>query len=76
MNMNICFFVDVKQLIVFLCVFVRSIVVCCRHHPSEAREQLKKERGIEYSYPVLAFHGTAVANIQPICEKGFKVPGQ
>ena len=42
---------------------------------SKAREELKKERGVEYSYPVLAFHGTAVANIQPICETGFKVPG-
>jgi len=43
---------------------------------SKAREELKKKRGEEYSYPVLAFHGTAVTNIQPICEKGFKVPGK
>lgn len=43
---------------------------------NEAREELKKKRGIEFSYPVLAFHGTAIANIQPICETGFKVPGQ
>ena len=43
---------------------------------SEAREELKKKRGVEYSYPVLAFHGTAMANIQPICETGFKVPGK
>ncbi|CAF0808309.1 unnamed protein product [Adineta ricciae] len=43
---------------------------------NKAREELKEKRGIEYSYPVLAFHGTAVANIQPICETGFKVPGQ
>ncbi len=42
---------------------------------SKAREELKEKRGVEYSYPVLAFHGTAVANIQPICETGFKVPG-
>lgn len=25
--------------------------------------------------PVLAFHGTADKNIQPICETGFLVPG-
>ncbi|CAF0806477.1 unnamed protein product [Rotaria sp. Silwood1] len=43
---------------------------------NKAREELKKTRGVEYSYPVLAFHGTAIANIQPICETGFKVPGQ
>ncbi|CAF1404341.1 unnamed protein product [Adineta steineri] len=43
---------------------------------NKAREELKNKRGDEYSYPVLAFHGTAIANIQPICENGFKVPGQ
>ncbi|UJR36762.1 hypothetical protein I4U23_029477 [Adineta vaga] len=43
---------------------------------NKAREELKEKRGVEYSYPVLAFHGTAIANIQPICETGFKVPGQ
>ncbi|CAF4475759.1 unnamed protein product, partial [Rotaria sp. Silwood2] len=43
---------------------------------NKARQELKEKRGIEYSYPVLAFHGTAIANIQPICETGFKVPGQ
>ncbi|CAF1352093.1 unnamed protein product [Rotaria sp. Silwood1] len=43
---------------------------------NQAREELKKKRGEEYSYPILAFHGTAITNIQPICEKGFKVPGQ
>ena len=43
---------------------------------SDAREELKNKRGLEYSYPVLAFHGTAIANIQPICETGFKVPGE
>ena len=43
---------------------------------SDAREELKKNRGVEFSYPVLAFHGTAIANIQPICETGFKVPGK
>ncbi len=43
---------------------------------SKAREELKKNRGEEYSYPILAFHGTAVANIVPICENGFKVPGR
>ncbi|CAF1105678.1 unnamed protein product, partial [Rotaria sp. Silwood1] len=41
-----------------------------------AREELKKKRSEEYSYPVLAFHGTAVSNIRSICENGFKVPGQ
>ncbi|XP_041366331.1 uncharacterized protein LOC121381203 [Gigantopelta aegis] len=41
----------------------------------EARETLKKTRGEEYSYPVLAFHGTQQNNITPICETGFKVPG-
>ena len=34
---------------------------------NKAREELKVKRGVEHSYPVLAFHGTAVANIQPIC---------
>ncbi|CAF2086879.1 unnamed protein product [Rotaria magnacalcarata] len=43
---------------------------------NKARDELKEKRGVEYSYPVLAFHGTAIANIQPICETGFKVPGQ
>ncbi|CAF0731653.1 unnamed protein product [Adineta steineri] len=43
---------------------------------NKARDELKEQRGVEYSYPVLAFHGTAVANIQPICETGFKIPGQ
>ncbi|KAK7481278.1 hypothetical protein BaRGS_00027538 [Batillaria attramentaria] len=41
-----------------------------------AREKLKKERGEEMSYPVLAFHGTNESNITPICETGFKVPGE
>ncbi len=27
------------------------------------------------SYPVLAFHGTEVKNIIPICETGFRIPG-
>ncbi|XP_069111870.1 uncharacterized protein [Argopecten irradians] len=39
------------------------------------REDLKKHRGEDKSYPVLAFHGTAEKNINPICETGFKVPG-
>ncbi|CAF5222027.1 unnamed protein product, partial [Rotaria magnacalcarata] len=41
---------------------------------NKARDELKEKRGVEHSYPVLAFHGTAIANIQPICETGFKVP--
>ena len=40
-----------------------------------ARENLKNRSGENLSYPVLAFHGTAEGNIQPICESGFKVPG-
>lgn len=43
---------------------------------SKAREELKKKRGEAFSYPVLAFHGTAIANIIPICETGFKMPGK
>ncbi|XP_033761484.1 uncharacterized protein LOC117343249 [Pecten maximus] len=39
------------------------------------REDLKKHRGENKSYPVLAFHGTDEKNINPICETGFKVPG-
>jgi len=50
-----------------------DLVFC---HCSKAREELKAKRGEAYSYPVLAFHGTAVTNITPICENGFKVPGQ
>ncbi|KAL4222664.1 hypothetical protein ACF0H5_018705 [Mactra antiquata] len=41
----------------------------------KCRENLKKTRGDEFSYPVLAFHGTEVQNIIPICETGFKIPG-
>lgn len=41
----------------------------------ECREALKKLRGEEFSYPVLAFHGTKQEYITPICETGFKVPG-
>ncbi|CAF3814910.1 unnamed protein product [Rotaria sordida] len=40
---------------------------------NKAREELKKKRGEEYSYPILAFHGTAMTNIQAICENGLKV---
>ncbi len=43
---------------------------------SKAREELKKNRGAEYANPILAFHGTAIANITPICEGGFKMPGK
>lgn len=41
----------------------------------ECRDALKKLRGEEFSYPVLAFHGTKQEYITPICEAGFKVPG-
>ena len=36
---------------------------------------MKKKRGEEFSHPILAFHGTEQKNITPICETGFKVPG-
>lgn len=42
----------------------------------QGKEDLKKMRGEELSYPVLAFHGTKVENITKICETGFKVPGE
>ncbi|KAH3778194.1 hypothetical protein DPMN_179647 [Dreissena polymorpha] len=45
------------------------------HHFRECRESLKKKHGEEFSYPVLAFHGTMETNIKPICETGFKIPG-
>ncbi|XP_048239190.1 uncharacterized protein LOC124148675 [Haliotis rufescens] len=41
----------------------------------DARQHLKKTRGEDNSYPVLAFHGTEEKNIVPICETGFRVPG-
>ncbi|XP_062589325.1 uncharacterized protein LOC134250975 [Saccostrea cucullata] len=40
-----------------------------------AKDELKKQRGEDLSYPVLAFHGTKVENITKICETGFRVPG-
>lgn len=42
----------------------------------QGKEDLKKMRGEELSYPVLAFHGTKVENITKICETGFRVPGE
>ena len=42
---------------------------------SAAMEDLKKQRGEELSYPVLAFHGTQEKNIKLIVENNFKVPG-
>lgn len=42
---------------------------------SESMEDLKKQRGEELSFPVLAFHGTEQKNIKPIVENNFKVPG-
>ncbi|XP_076460800.1 uncharacterized protein LOC143293605 [Babylonia areolata] len=41
-----------------------------------ARENVKKTRGEDMSYPVLGFHGTDENNITPICETGFRMPGQ
>lgn len=43
---------------------------------NEAKKNLAATRGEDMSKPVLAFHGTAEANILPICETGFKIPGQ
>ena len=42
---------------------------------SAAMEDLKKQRGEELSYPVLAFHGTQEKNIKLIVENNFTVPG-
>lgn len=42
----------------------------------EAQKEISKERGEKFSYPILAFHGTDQKNIIPICENGFKVPGE
>ncbi|XP_064613659.1 uncharacterized protein LOC135477473 [Liolophura sinensis] len=43
---------------------------------SEAREDLKRERGEKLSYPVLAFHGTSQQVIPKICEGIYEVPGE
>ncbi|XP_005100639.1 uncharacterized protein LOC101862421 [Aplysia californica] len=42
----------------------------------QAQAELKKKRGEQFSYPVLGFHGTLEKNIQPICENGFRAPGE
>ncbi|XP_071157641.1 uncharacterized protein [Mytilus edulis] len=42
----------------------------------ESMDDLKKQRGEELSFPVLAFHGTEQKNIKPIVENNFKVPGE
>ncbi|XP_070565989.1 uncharacterized protein [Ptychodera flava] len=42
----------------------------------KARENLERKRGVDKSYPVLAFHGTADDNIDSIVREGFKVPGE
>ncbi|WAQ94552.1 APLF-like protein [Mya arenaria] len=44
-------------------------------HFKLCRENLKKTRGEDCSYPVLAFHGTTEQNIPLICKDGFKIPG-
>ncbi|XP_059146071.1 uncharacterized protein LOC131933308 [Physella acuta] len=41
----------------------------------EYQKELKTTRGEEFSYTVLGFHGTDQKNIRPICENGFKAPG-
>ena len=41
----------------------------------KARRELQKLWGDSMSYPVLAFHGTKEANINSICQQGFRVPG-
>ncbi|KAH9487761.1 hypothetical protein Btru_069049 [Bulinus truncatus] len=41
----------------------------------QCQENLKKTRGESFSYPILGFHGTDQKNIKPICENGFKAPG-
>nr|KAI8728513.1 CAunnamed protein product [Biomphalaria glabrata] len=41
----------------------------------QCQEKLKKTRGESFSYPILGFHGTDQKNIRPICENGFKAPG-
>lgn len=45
-------------------------------HFKQCREDLKQHRGEQFSYPVLAFHGTQEEYITPICEQGFKIPGE
>ena len=57
-----------------ICLCILCIFGIVSHR--EAQEDMRKERGEELSYPVLAFHGTNEANITPICENGFKVPGE
>ncbi|XP_066302677.1 uncharacterized protein [Branchiostoma lanceolatum] len=42
----------------------------------QAQKDLRDKRGEMLSYPVLAFHGTAQANIDPITSLGFKAPGE
>ncbi|CAL1528756.1 unnamed protein product [Lymnaea stagnalis] len=42
----------------------------------EFQKKLKTSRGEEFSYPILGFHGTDQKNIRPICENGFKAPGE
>lgn len=43
---------------------------------NQTREKFKKSRGDQESRPILVFHGTQDANIKPIVENNFKVPGQ
>ena len=42
---------------------------------SKAQEDMKKNRGEEYSHAILAFHGTDEKSITPIVETGFRIPG-
>ena len=63
----------------FISIFFIYVYILLRYYVSfvrQSKEDLKKERGEELSYPVLAFHGTEVKNISKICDTGFRVPGR
>ncbi len=58
-----------------LCGWAFRALPCSLAFCRQAREDLKKFRGEDLSYPVLAFHGTQEKNITPICQTGFRIPG-
>ena len=43
---------------------------------SNAIEEMRETRGEKFCHPILAFHGTEVKNIEPICKTGFQIPGK
>ena len=43
---------------------------------SNAIEEMRETRGEKFCHPILAFHGTEVKNIEPICKTGFRIPGK